>query len=129
MNRRNAVTLLSLVMAGAMLTAQQPNPSDTVARIRAEGLQRSSALRLFRAVTDDIGPRLTGSPAHVGAAKWALQQFTDWGLTNPHLEAYEFGRGWELDEISVEMTEPRYQRLIAYPDAWSPPTAGAVSGR
>src|SRR5215813_7042689 len=30
--------------------------------------------------------------------------------------------------MSVEMTEPRYVPLIAYPDAWSPPTAGVLSG-
>ena len=27
------------------------------------------------------------------------------------------------------MTEPRYMPLIAYPDAWSPSTKGAVAGR
>ena len=51
------------------------------------------------------------------------------GLANPHLEPFEFGRGWQLDHISVAMTEPRYMPLIAYADAWSPPIPGAVTGR
>ena len=38
-------------------------------------------------------------------------------------------KGWQVDKLSVEMTEPRYMPLIAYPDAWSPQTAGVVSGR
>jgi len=31
--------------------------------------------------------------------------------------------------VSVEMTDPRYLPLIAYAEAWSPSTAGVVSGR
>jgi hypothetical protein len=100
-----------------------------LARIRSEGLQRSRALVLYRTLTDDIGARLTGSPAHVRAANWARDRFMEWGLANPHLEPYEFGRGWQLDKISVEMTEPRYFPLIAYPEAWTPPTKGVVTGR
>ena len=76
-----------------------------VARIRTEGLQRSRALALYRTLTDEIGARLTGSPAHMQAARWARDRFTEWGLANPHLEPYEFGRGWQLEQISVEMTE------------------------
>jgi hypothetical protein len=63
------------------------------------------------------------------AARWAIDRFTEWGLASPHLEPYEFGRGWQLEHVSVEMTEPRYAPLIAYAEAWSPPTAGVVSGR
>ena len=100
-----------------------------VARIRAEGLQRSRALTLYRTLTDEIGARLTGSPAHMQAARWAVDRFKEWGLANPHLEPFEFGRGWQLERVSVEMTEPRYMPLIAYAEAWSPSTAGAVSGR
>ena len=63
------------------------------------------------------------------AARWAIDRFTEWGVANPHLEPYEFGRGWQLERVSVEMTEPRYMPLIAYPDAWSPSPTGAVVGR
>jgi hypothetical protein len=65
----------------------------------------------------------------VQATRWALDRFVEWGVADPHLEPYEFGRGWQLEHVSVEMTEPRYVPLIAYADAWSPSTAGAVSGR
>jgi len=122
-----AVLLVSLAVAPAL--TQQRDAGDMVARIKTEGLQRSRALALYRTLTDDIGARLTGSPAHVRAANWARDRFMEWGLTNPHLEPYEFGHGWQLDKISVEMTEPRYFPLIAYAEAWTPPTKGAVSGR
>ncbi len=122
-----AAVLLLLVGAGSALT-QQRATGDMVGRIRTEGLQRSRALVLYRTLTDEIGARLTGSPAHVQAARWARDRFMEWGLTNPHLEPYEFGRGWQLEQISVAMTTPRYLPLIAYAEAWSPSTAGVVSG-
>ena len=119
------IMLLSLVP----VKTQDRAAGDVVARIRTEGQQRSKALALYRTLTDDIGARLTGSPAHVQAARWARDRFAEWGLANPHLEPYEFGRGWQLERISVEMTAPRYLPLIAYADAWSPSMRGAVSGR
>ena len=122
-----AVLLLSVGVAPALM--QQSGAGDMVARIRAEGQQRSRALALYRTLTDEIGARLTGSPAHVQAARWARDRFAEWSLANPHLEPYEFGRGWQLEHISVEMTTPRYVPLIAYADAWSPSTKGVVTGQ
>ena len=130
MHRRLSLALATvLVLATVRFSGQTGDPGDMVARIRAEGLQQSRALTLYRTLTDDIGARLTGSPAHMQAARWAVDRFKEWGLGNPHLEPYEFGRGWQLEHVSVEMTEPRYVPLIAYAEAWSPPTKGVLSGR
>jgi len=120
---------LVLLLLGVSTATQQRDGADALARIRAEGLQRSRALALYRTLTDEIGARLTGSPAHVQAANWARDRFMEWGLTNPHLEPYEFGRGWQLEHISAEMTEPRYFPLIAHGEAWTPSTKGVMSGR
>ena len=84
---------------------------------------------MYLTLTDEIGARLTGSPAHLQSARWARDRFAEWGLANPHLEPFEFGRGWQLDHVSAAMTEPRYMPLIAYAEAWSPSTKGAVTGR
>ena len=126
-----ALLVAAVLVTSLAITAvfAQQGGDDMVARIRAEGLQRSRALTLYRTLTDDIGARLTGSPAHVRSANWARDRFMEWGLTNSHLEPYEFGRGWQLEHISAELAEPRYWPLIAYPDAWSPSTKGVVTGR
>jgi hypothetical protein len=129
MRRPIPVFVLTLLLAVALASAQQRDAGDMLARIRAEGLQRSSALAMYRMLTDDIGARLTGSPAHMQAARWAIERLKDWGLTNPRLEPYEFGRGWQLERVSAEMLEPRYMPLIAYAEAWSRSTAGVVNGR
>src|ERR1700730_5460779 len=57
----------------------------------------------------------------------ALDRFAEWGLANPPLEPFEFGRGWQLEQLSVAMTEPRYVPLVAYADASSPSTSGVLS--
>jgi carboxypeptidase Q len=130
MPRRLFSALVVVLPLGvALASGQQRDAADMVARIRTEGQQRSQALALYRALTDDIGARLTGSPAHMQGARWALDRFAEWGLANPHLEPFDFGRGWHLERVSVEMIEPRYVPLIAYADAWSPSTAGVASGR
>lgn len=129
MNRSLLAVSGLLLSLGTVHSFTQNGGGDVVARIKAEGLQRSRAMVLYRYLTDDVGARLTGSPAHKQAANWAVDRFKEFGIANPHLEPYEFGHGWQTDGTSVEMTEPRYQRLIAYPDAWTPATKGVVTGR
>jgi hypothetical protein len=129
MPRRLFLALVSVLLLVALASGQQRDAADMVARIRTEGLERSRAMALYRTLTDEIGARLTGSPAHLQAARWALDRFAEWNLANPHLEPFEFGRGWQLERVSVEMIEPRYLPLIAYAEAWSPSIAGVASGR
>jgi carboxypeptidase Q len=127
MKTRLLVSVLALTSAllFAPVSAQVPDPAMTE-RIKEEGLQRSEALDLFHTLTDVYGARLTGSPAHTAAATWARELFDAWGLADARLEAFEFGRGWTLDRLSLEMVAPRYLPLIAYADAWSPSVDGIV---
>ncbi len=112
----------------APLLGQDTVDRPMLERIVAEGRERSDALELYRHLTDDIGARLTGSPSHVEAAAWARDRFAAWGLGEPRLMPWEFGRGWSLEKISVEMVSPRYMPLIAYAEAWSPSPSGVLTG-
>lgn len=109
-------------------TAAEPVDTAAIAAIIAEGSDHSEAADLFYALTDVLGPRLSGSPAYDQAARWAVERFREWQLADPRLEAFEFGRGWTLDALTVEMVAPRYMPLIGYAEAWSPPTSGVVTG-
>jgi carboxypeptidase Q len=109
----------------AVLAAQAPDMFD---RIRAEGMDRSQIEDAFATLTDDIGPRLTGSPAFKRAVDWSRDRMEKIGLTNAHTESWPFGRGWVLDGLTIEMTAPRFAPIIGYAEAWSPPTAGDVTG-
>jgi hypothetical protein len=83
---------------------------------------------MFRTLTTVMGPRLTASPQYNEAANWARDHFAEWGLDDPHLESFEFGRGWTLEGLTLEMTAPRYFPLIGYPEAWTPSTNGVIAG-
>jgi len=111
--------MLSLILA---LSLQQPDP--VLAKIRDEGLNHSRAWSMVDTLATVIGPRLTASPAFMRAATWARDHLSSWGLSDVHMESWPFGRGWELEKYTLEMTSPRFAPMIGYPDAWSAPTKG-----
>ena len=97
-----------------------------IEKIRAEGMERSKILETFDYLVTTIGPRLTNSPAHRRAVAWTQQQMKAMGLSEVHTEPFQFGRGWTLNKVTIEMVEPRYMPLIGYPQGWSPSTAGRI---
>src|ERR1019366_6641746 len=105
---------------------QEPVDAAANARIRDEGLNRSRVAEPFDMFVNVIGPRLTGSPSHKRAADYARATLEKWGMTNAHLEPWEFGRGWELEKLTIEMVEPRYMPLLGYAEAWTPSTPGEL---
>ena len=123
-----SVPCLSLLLT-IPLYAQEPVDRAVIAKIRDEALNRSQVLKTFAHFTEIIGPRLTGGPEVRAAAEYSKARLAEWGLDNPRLEAWEFGRGWALDKFSIEMVEPRYMPLVGYPEAWSASTAGELTGK
>ena len=120
--------LAALAFVPASLVAQESIDQTVLAKIRDEGLNRSHAWSMLDTIATVIGPRLTASPAYMRAATWARDHLAGWGLQNTHMESWPFGRGWQLDKFTLEMTAPRFAPMIGYPDAWSPSTAGDVVG-
>ena len=57
---------------------------------------------------------------------WTQETLKAWGMSEVHAEPFQFGRGWTLDKVTVEMVEPRYMPMIGYPKGWSPATAGRL---
>jgi carboxypeptidase Q len=119
--------LTSSIVCVALAQAQAPD-RDMLAKIRAEAIDHSQVAPVFEMFTIAIGPRLTASPAHKHAAEYARERLAAWGLSDARLEAWHFGRGWTLEELTVEMIEPRYLPLIGYADGWSSSTAGEIVG-
>lgn len=114
-----AVACLAVfALAGAK--SEVPDAS-VVEKIKREGLQNSQIPDTLSYLTDVIGPRLTASPNMKRANEWTRDTLTKWGLTNAHLEPWgPFGRGWQLDRFSAQVTSPQCIPLIAFPKAWSP---------
>lgn len=115
-----------IYLSTSTFAQQAGDPAAMIARIRAEGLERSQVVETFTHLVTVIGPRLTNSPAHRRAVTWTEERLKAMGLANVHSEPFEFGRGWTLERFSVEMLEPRYQPLIGYPRGWSASTNGRI---
>src|ERR1700760_4819485 len=68
----------------AAMNAVQPATEtldlDMYARIREEGFRHSHVMEYSSALFDDIGPRLTGSPAMMRANNWTKDQLSAMGL-------------------------------------------------
>ena len=97
--------------------------------IRTEALSHSHVMEYASALTDGIGPRLTGSPNLKKANQWTSDQFTAMGCSNVHLEDWgEFGMAWQQLNTWVRMTAPDKAVFIAQAAPWSPATKGPTSG-
>ncbi len=116
-------TLIAAVTASPAIAN---NDLETINRIRDEGLYHSQVMTTLQHLTDNIGPRLTGSPQMQQASQWTQEQLKSWGLANVALEGFEFGRGWSYDSASIQLTAPRKTTLTGLPVAWTPATNGVI---
>lgn len=143
MFRRLVLPLFVLTLVAAYPTAQSqqaPATTETVnkdinARIRKEGWDNSQIMKTMHHLTDVYGPRLTGSPNHENAAKWAIKQMESWGMTNGKLEPFEFrttngtvpNGGWLNEKASGHILSPVKDNLVFEVMAWTPSTKGTVT--
>lgn len=126
MKRLSALALVLCLAVPGMLSGQERLDAQMIAKIRSEGFERSEAIETFSHLTTVIGPRLTASPGYRRAVDYTEGKLREWGLDSVHREAWEFGRGWEVERLSLEMLEPRYMPLIGYPKGWSPSTTAKL---
>ena len=139
MSRRMIAPLVVLglaVAAPAAQTGQESIDQEVNARIRKEGMEHSQIMKTMHQLTDVYGPRLTGSPNHENAAKWAVKQMESWGFTNGALEPWDFStvasstvvrEGWLNEKASGHIVSPVKDNLVFEVLAWTPSTKGTVT--
>ena len=99
-------------------------------------MDNSQIMKTMHYLTDVYGPRLTGSPNHENAAKWAVKQMESWGFINGKLEPWDFSRsttrtarvGWLNEEATGHIVSPVKDNLVFEVLAWTPSTKGTVTG-
>jgi hypothetical protein len=131
MRRSFIACLLALVacVSGLVVAEERPDQA-TLWKIRQEGTSNSQILRTLHMLTDVYGPRLTGSPNLKAAGEWAIQQMQSWGMTNGHLEPWDFGHpGWTNERLAAYIVSPVKDTLVGEVLAWTPGTNGPVRGQ
>jgi len=82
---------------------------------------------LAHRLLDEVGPRLTNSPAYNHALEMLTALGNSWGFQNAGKEAWgKFGQGWSNNTTQLSLQEPYYENMIAYPVPWCKSTQGAV---
>ena len=92
-------------------------------KIIANALGASPMAENLRRLTDEIGGRLTGSPAMGKAVEWAVAAFRDAGVEDVHTEKFTIPHMWSEGATHIEVLLPPGLPVHAASVAWSPATA------
>ncbi len=121
----------SLAAAAQQKANGAPSTSPARAVIESivdQGMNHSEIPETAEYLFDQIGGRLTNSPAMRRAQRWTQDKLKGWGLKDVRTEGFDFGRGWWIESSYVRMLTPRPLELKAIPVAWTPPTQGVLRG-
>lgn len=131
--RQNGVwqcAVAALILAATPAAGQTTERIGLAARIRTEETANSQLMRSLHFLSDVYGPRLTASPGEKASARWAMAQLRSWGLSNVHLEAWDFGHpGWANLSASGAIVAPVRMPLAFAVSAWTPGTKGRIRGQ
>lgn len=102
--------------------------SDDIASITSRALN-GGAIAFLKTLTDEVGPRVTGSENARKAAALILDTLRKAGFDNAHYEEYQFQPRWQRGAIDVRVAAPVSRTLIAGSYGWVPGTRGRIEAR
>src|SRR5258708_40224107 len=121
------VCVAVLVLAGVRVGSANPPADDTAAadaQILSEIHDHSQAMENLEYLSDEIGPRLTGSPQLKQANDWTAAKFREYGLTNVHLEPWTIAHSWTRGTAQPRIVSPAGHPLTIASAGSSPGTHG-----
>jgi hypothetical protein len=92
-------------------------------KIVQEANNNSQLQTMAHELLDKIGPRLVGTPQMKKANDWAIEKYTNWGITARNEQWGEW-KGWERGITHIDMLSPRVKSLEGTQLSWSPSTKG-----
>jgi carboxypeptidase Q len=134
-----AVVALGFFGAGALSLRANERPAPkgpdedgtkpALTRIAGEGMMGSHAFQYLTELSDDIGSRVTGSPAERKAEQWGVAKMKAMGLENVHAEKYTLWKGWSRGSAEAELLSPVRHKLHVDAMGWTGSTpAGGAEG-
>jgi carboxypeptidase Q len=113
----------------ATLVAQTLNDSIVLDKIRDAAKNSSAISEIITNFSDINGPRLLGTSNYYQSAKWSRQKLKEFGVDSAYFESFDKQyRGWNVKSFTMEMTNPGYMHIIAYPLAYTKSTNGVIGG-
>lgn len=116
--RRTAFILLFAAFFCRNITLAQSS-KPIINAIVQEETSNSQLEKLAHELTDEIGPRLVGTPQMKQANDWAVAKYKSWNIPARN-EKWGEWRGWERGVSHIDMVSPRVKSLEGTQLAWSP---------
>src|ERR1700751_5004134 len=113
--RRRALWAIVLLSAGlgspgrarAQAASSAKSPASASAALIGEVLSpRNRMEEDLRVLTDEIGGRVTGSPAYEAALQWGIEAFRRAGVDSVKLESYDAPARWEAESATAAVVAP-----------------------
>src|SRR5713226_7948778 len=112
--------------AGVGCSADAKSLCDEAApKIIANALGPSPLEENLRRLTDEIGGRMTGSPALHRAAEWAAAAFRQAGVEEVRTEKYTIPLSWSEGATRLEVLTPAPFPVRLVSVGWAPSTSAA----
>ena len=117
-------SLILVVWLGAWAASVSAQPPETEA---SEAVLQQVADSPFleenlRALCDEIGGRLPGTPAMKQAVKWAVRAFREAGVDQVLTEPFVMPNSWQEGATKIELLAPVGFSVRGVSSAWSPAT-------
>jgi len=129
------VAILFFVGGGTLLADEVPKGPEedgtkpALTRIAGEGMMNSHAFEYLTELSDDIGSRVTGTPAEHKAEQWSAAKMKAIGLENVRLEKYSIWKGWTRGTADAQLLAPTTHKLHVDAMGWTGSTvAGGAEG-
>ena len=127
--------VLFFVGGGRLLADDMPKGPEedgtkpALTRIAGEGLMNSHAYQYLTELSDDIGSRVTGTPAEHKAEQWGAAKMKAIGLENVRLEKYSIWKGWTRGTANAQLLAPTTHKLHVDAMGWTGSSGSGRSGR
>lgn len=115
-------------------SSNPPSPAEdgtlkALAAVAGAGTMETHTYEYLEELSDDIGARVTGSPAAARAADWGVEKMKSLGIENVHKETWQIKQGWTRGSATVEIVAPIHRRLTVDSLGWvgSTPAGGVES--
>ena len=100
---------------------------EALPKVIANALGPSPLEENLRRLADEVGGRVTGSPAMARAVAWGVAAFRQAGVDSVHTEKYTIPLSWSEGATRLEILAPMPFPVRLVSVGWSPPTpAGGI---
>jgi Zn-dependent M28 family amino/carboxypeptidase len=113
-----ALCMFCFSVKAQQATVLDDGTGKALTAIAGAGTMQPRAFEYLTELSDDIGARVTGSPAAGKAVEWGVAKMKSIGLENVHAEPWKLTRGWTRISADAELVAPIHRRLMVDSMGW-----------